>query len=62
MNETGLSNKLNVDKSPTVVLVVGVNGAGKTTTIGKLSYNLKKSGKKLSWQLEILSELQLLNN
>lgn len=47
MNETGLSNKLNVDKSPTVVLVVGVNGAGKTTTIGKLSYNLKKSGKKV---------------
>lgn len=47
MNENGLSNKLNVDKSPTVVLVVGVNGAGKTTTIGKLSYNLKKSGKKV---------------
>ncbi|NLX61285.1 MAG: signal recognition particle-docking protein FtsY [Tissierellia bacterium] len=47
MNETGLSNKLNVDKSPTVVLVVGVNGAGKTTTIGKLSYNLKQSGKKV---------------
>lgn len=47
MNESGLSNKLNVDKSPTVILVVGVNGAGKTTTIGKLSYNLKKQGKKV---------------
>lgn len=47
MNENGLSNRLNVQKSPTVILVVGVNGVGKTTTIGKLSYNLKKSGKKV---------------
>jgi len=47
MNESGLSNKLNIQKSPTVILVVGVNGVGKTTTIGKLSYNLKKSGKKV---------------
>lgn len=47
MNENGLNNKLNIHKSPTVILVVGVNGAGKTTTIGKLSYNLKESGKKV---------------
>jgi len=47
MNESGLSNRLNTHKSPTVILVVGVNGVGKTTTIGKLSYNLKKSGKKV---------------
>jgi fused signal recognition particle receptor len=31
--------------SPYVIMVVGVNGVGKTTTIGKLSYQLKKSGK-----------------
>ena len=30
---------------PYVILVVGVNGVGKTTTIGKLAYQLKKSGK-----------------
>ncbi len=35
------------DKNPFVILVVGVNGVGKTTTIGKLSYQLKKSGKKV---------------
>ncbi len=40
-------NSLNLDTKPTVVLVIGVNGAGKTTTIGKLSHNLKNSGKKV---------------
>jgi len=30
---------------PHVIMVVGVNGVGKTTTIGKLSAQLKKSGK-----------------
>jgi fused signal recognition particle receptor len=33
------------DKTPYVILVVGVNGVGKTTTIGKLAYNFKKAGK-----------------
>lgn len=33
------------NKSPYVILVVGVNGVGKTTTIGKLSYQFKKAGK-----------------
>jgi fused signal recognition particle receptor len=33
---------------PAIILVIGVNGAGKTTTIGKLAYNLKKSGKKVT--------------
>ena len=33
------------DKKPYVIMVVGVNGVGKTTTIGKLAYQLKKSGK-----------------
>lgn len=32
---------------PYVIMVVGVNGVGKTTTIGKLSYQLKQSGKKV---------------
>jgi fused signal recognition particle receptor len=32
------------DKKPYVIMVVGVNGVGKTTTIGKLAYQLKKSG------------------
>lgn len=40
-------NELILDTKPTVILVIGVNGAGKTTTIGKLTYNLKSSGKKV---------------
>ncbi|NLV76396.1 MAG: signal recognition particle-docking protein FtsY [Tissierellia bacterium] len=40
-------NKLILEPSPAVILVVGVNGVGKTTTIGKLAYNLKKKGKKV---------------
>jgi len=47
MTESIVDNKLNVEKSPSVILVVGVNGVGKTTTIGKLSYKLKTSGKKV---------------
>jgi fused signal recognition particle receptor len=31
----------------TLILVVGVNGVGKTTSIGKLSYQLKKMGRKV---------------
>ncbi|MBK9193099.1 MAG: signal recognition particle-docking protein FtsY [Crocinitomicaceae bacterium] len=34
-------------EQPYVIMVVGVNGVGKTTTIGKLSNQLKKSGKKV---------------
>ncbi|MDH6311827.1 fused signal recognition particle receptor [Parabacteroides sp. PFB2-10] len=37
--------ELPVDKSPYVIMVVGVNGVGKTTTIGKLAYQFKKAGK-----------------
>jgi fused signal recognition particle receptor len=33
--------------TPYVIMVVGVNGVGKTTTIGKLAFQLKKSGKKV---------------
>ena len=36
-----------VDKSPFVILMVGVNGAGKTTTIGKLAQRYQREGKKV---------------
>ncbi|MFC3908990.1 signal recognition particle-docking protein FtsY [Legionella dresdenensis] len=35
------------DKSPFVILTVGVNGAGKTTTIGKLAKQFQQQGKKV---------------
>lgn len=35
------------DKSPFVILMVGVNGAGKTTTIGKLAKQFQQQGKKV---------------
>jgi len=35
------------DKSPFVILMVGVNGAGKTTTIGKLAKLYQQQGKKV---------------
>lgn len=40
---------LNIDpnKTPFVILVVGVNGVGKTTTIGKLAKRLQGEGKKV---------------
>ncbi len=36
---------LKLTTKPSVILVIGVNGVGKTTTIGKLSANLRASGK-----------------
>ena len=39
--------KLNLDTTPSVILVVGVNGVGKTTSIGKIANNLVKQGKKV---------------
>lgn len=54
-------NELILDTKPTVILVIGVNGAGKTTTIGKLAYNLKSSGKRLSLRRRIRS-VRLLSN
>ena len=47
MDQSDEDNKLKLDPSPAVILVVGVNGVGKTTTIGKLAYNLKRGGKKV---------------
>lgn len=38
---------LNIDQTPSVILVVGVNGVGKTTTIGKLTHHFKSKGKKV---------------
>jgi fused signal recognition particle receptor len=35
------------NKTPFVILVVGVNGSGKTTTIGKLAKHLQNQGKKV---------------
>lgn len=35
------------DKSPFVILTVGVNGAGKTTSIGKLAKQFQQQGKKV---------------
>ena len=37
--------RLQMDKKPAVILVIGVNGVGKTTTIGKLATQLTKEGK-----------------
>lgn len=49
LDEKNLENKLNVSKDNlSVILVIGVNGVGKTTTIGKLAYNLKKEGHKVT--------------
>lgn len=39
--------QVNKDKTPYVIMVVGVNGVGKTTTIGKLAYQFKKAGNKV---------------
>ena len=44
---TNENSILNVEKSPTIILMVGVNGVGKTTTIGKLANRYKQEGKKI---------------
>ena len=40
-----VNNSLNIETSPSVILVVGVNGVGKTTSIGKIANKLQKQGK-----------------
>lgn len=42
------NNKIDLDDTPKIILVIGVNGAGKTTTIGKVSYKLKNKGYKVT--------------
>ena len=39
--------ELDVTNKPAVVLFIGVNGVGKTTTIGKIGYQLRRSGRKV---------------
>lgn len=39
--------KMNIDKKPAVILVIGVNGVGKTTSIGKLANYYKTRGNKV---------------
>jgi fused signal recognition particle receptor len=39
--------KIDSEKKPFVILMVGVNGAGKTTTVGKLAQQLKNQGLKV---------------
>lgn len=48
-NNTGNYSDFQIptQSEPYVIMVVGVNGVGKTTTIGKLAYQLKKTGKKV---------------
>ena len=41
------SSELNIETTPSVILVVGVNGVGKTTSIGKIANKLQKDGKKV---------------
>ncbi|MBQ1471406.1 MAG: signal recognition particle-docking protein FtsY [Eubacterium sp.] len=42
--DKGERNKLS-DKTPLVIMMIGINGGGKTTTIAKLGNKLKKEGK-----------------
>ena len=42
-----VSSSLNLETTPSVILVVGVNGVGKTTSIGKIANRLKQDGKKV---------------
>ena len=42
-----VDNRLKLDTTPSVILVVGVNGVGKTTTIGKIANKLRMEGKKV---------------
>lgn len=42
-----VDSTLNIQTTPSVILVVGVNGVGKTTSIGKIANKLRKEGKKV---------------
>ncbi|WP_339021475.1 signal recognition particle protein [Spiroplasma endosymbiont of Atherix ibis] len=43
----GKTNKpLEIDKKPSIIMMVGLQGAGKTTTVGKLSHLISKKNKK----------------
>ena len=49
----------NGQKTPYVLMVVGVNGVGKTTTIGKLAYQFKKNGFKVVLGAAAIDQLQV---
>ena len=44
LDPVALPLELDLEKTPHVILVVGVNGTGKTTTIGKLTAKLTRAG------------------
>ena len=44
LDPVALPLELDLEKTPHVILVVGVNGTGKTTTIGKLTAKLPRAG------------------
>ncbi|MDD6262277.1 MAG: signal recognition particle-docking protein FtsY [Clostridiales bacterium] len=44
---SGCGKPLELETSPSVILVIGVNGVGKTTTIGKLAGHFVREGKKV---------------
>jgi fused signal recognition particle receptor len=41
----GKAFETSVDRSPHVIMIVGVNGVGKTTTIGKIAHAFRRKGK-----------------
>ena len=41
------TQKLDIEPSPAIIIVIGVNGVGKTTSIGKIANMLRKQGKKV---------------
>lgn len=41
------NSELNLNTSPSVIIVIGVNGVGKTTSIGKIANLIKQTGKKV---------------
>ena len=43
--KVGEGSSLNLETTPSVILIIGVNGVGKTTSIGKIAANLKAQGK-----------------
>lgn len=48
LDEPGVNDfEVSKEKTPYVILVVGVNGVGKTTTIGKLAWQYKQAGNKV---------------
>lgn len=45
--ESGEQQRIDISKTPAIIMIIGVNGVGKTTTIGKLASKYKSEGKKV---------------